>query len=198
LNSGSEDGQPRNRQEPHCQPDDNGAEAVGQPEDEQHFILDGGSVKLISWEVVLLLGGGYALAQGFTYRLRAVALVGEAASSVEHAAPLPLLLLLCLLTSVLTEFLQNSAAASILVPVISSTAQELRLNPLVLLVPVVCSCSLAFCSLLTDCNPAERRGVCFWFVLATDHGSDWHRLERGQCRDLGHSDAYDRRPSLRD
>jgi sodium-dependent dicarboxylate transporter 2/3/5 len=112
---------------------------------EDVFILDEGAIQKVGWGVVLLVGGGFAIAEGFIQSGLAD-WIGMKLSKAGEGMPLPaLLLVICLLTSAVTEFVSNSPTAAILIPAVSKMAVELNYDPRLLLVPVVMSCSLSFC-----------------------------------------------------
>ena len=48
------------------------------------------------------------------------------------------------IVALLTEFVTNSATATIFLPIVASLATDLRLNPLYLVIPVTLACSYAF------------------------------------------------------
>jgi sodium-dependent dicarboxylate transporter 2/3/5 len=97
----------------------------------------------VPWGILLLFGGGFALATGFESsglsRRVAEAVAGLA------GAPLPLVLAAaCGAIVVVSEFASNTATAQIALPVLASAARSLALDPRVLLVPATLAASSAF------------------------------------------------------
>lgn len=99
--------------------------------------------KGVPWGVLLLFGGGFAIADG----VRASALDVWLADSLSGLAvlPLPLLLLsICLITTSATELTSNTATATLLMPVMAALAAVLGVHPYLVMVPAVVSASCAF------------------------------------------------------
>jgi len=97
----------------------------------------------IPWGILLLFGGGMALALGFQETGLAVWIGGQLTSL--ETVPL-IVLLLILITSVnfLTEITSNLATTAMLLPVLVSLAQAIGINPYFLLVGTTVAASCAF------------------------------------------------------
>jgi sodium-dependent dicarboxylate transporter 2/3/5 len=99
--------------------------------------------KGVPWGVLLLFGGGFAIADG----VRASALDVRLADSMAGLAvlPLPLLVLaICLITTSVTELTSNTATATLLMPVMAALAAVLGVHPYLVMVPAIVSASCAF------------------------------------------------------
>ncbi|MCU0303513.1 MAG: SLC13 family permease [Thermoanaerobaculales bacterium] len=97
----------------------------------------------VPWGVLLLFGGGFAIADG----VRAAALDTWLAESLSGLAvlPLPLVVLtICLITTSATELTSNTATATLLMPVMAALATVLGVHPYLTMVPAVVSASCAF------------------------------------------------------
>jgi len=97
----------------------------------------------VPWGVLLLLGGGFALADACV----SSGLSQLIGANLTWLGPLPAAisaLFLMLIVSAVTAVTSNVATASIFVPVVSSLAQSMQLHPLYLLIPVTLTTSLAF------------------------------------------------------
>jgi len=112
---------------------------------------DGGGGKLLHWEsaskipwgVLLLFGGGIAIANAFVQSGLAEIIAHE----LGGLASLPtwaLILSVCLAVTFLTEVTSNTATASLLMPVLAVTASTTGLSPMLLMIPAVLSSSCAF------------------------------------------------------
>jgi sodium-dependent dicarboxylate transporter 2/3/5 len=106
-------------------------------------ILDWDTASKLPWHIILLFGGGFALASGFKESGLA-AWLGGRLEGLSNLHPLLLVAAVCLLITFLTELTSNTATAEILLPVLAALAVALRLNPLLLMIPGTISCSLAF------------------------------------------------------
>jgi sodium-dependent dicarboxylate transporter 2/3/5 len=97
----------------------------------------------IPWGVLLVIGGGLALAAGFSS-------TGLDQSLAERlvflkGAPLPAVVFLLVATSMLmTQVVVNTATAALLLPVAASLAQAIEVDPMMLLIPVGVATSFGF------------------------------------------------------
>ncbi|RMF06566.1 MAG: SLC13/DASS family transporter [Candidatus Neomarinimicrobiota bacterium] len=106
-------------------------------------VLNWETARGIPWNIVLLFGGGFALAAGFKESGLA-AWLGHHFTSLQEVPLLGILLLLALFVTFLTELTSNTATAQILIPILASLAVDIRIHPLFLLIPATLSCSFAF------------------------------------------------------
>ncbi|XP_074870138.1 solute carrier family 13 member 2 [Carettochelys insculpta] len=95
------------------------------------------------WNIVILLGGGFALAKGSEESGLSSWLGGELAP-LENLSPPAIVLLVCLLVATFTECTSNVATTTLFLPVLASMAQAICLNPLYVMLPCTLSASLAF------------------------------------------------------
>jgi sodium-dependent dicarboxylate transporter 2/3/5 len=108
------------------------------------YALDWEWAQRIPWGVLLLFGGGFAIAQGFS-DTGLVEWAGGHLDVLSGAPLLVILIVLCVAVTFLTEFTSNTALATIMLPILAVTAtQGLHVHPLVLLVPATLSASMAF------------------------------------------------------
>lgn len=102
-----------------------------------------GIERRIPWGVLLLFGGGFALAEGM--RQSGVTLyLGGWLGGLEGLPLWVTMLLVCTLLTFLTEVTSNTATASILLPVLASAAVSLGYHPLLFMVPAALNTSFAF------------------------------------------------------
>jgi sodium-dependent dicarboxylate transporter 2/3/5 len=95
------------------------------------------------WSLVLLLGGGFALAKATKVSGLSMWL-GKQLEVLDFLPTWALVLVLCLGTAAATEITSNVATCSILMPVLKNLAVALQINPLYLMLPVTLTCSYAF------------------------------------------------------
>ncbi len=108
------------------------------------FALDWGWAKRIPWGVLILFGGGLALAAGFK-KTGLIQWVGEALVVLEWVPPLAVILCVALLLTFVTELTSNVATAAIMMPILGGAlAPALGVHPLLLMVPAAISASCAF------------------------------------------------------
>lgn len=95
------------------------------------------------WDVVLLFGGGLSLA-GAMQSSGLATWMGQSLAGFAHAPPVLLALLVTALVIILTEFMSNVAAITLLLPILGALAQGAGLNPIVLIVPAAIASSCGF------------------------------------------------------
>lgn len=108
-------------------------------------------VPLINWEdavkmpwgIILLFGGGMALAKGFEVTGLAE-WIGSQMSSLSGVSLLILLLILVASVNFLTEITSNLATTAMLLPVLAPMALELDVHPFILMVGAAVAASCAF------------------------------------------------------
>ncbi|KAB5548694.1 hypothetical protein PHYPO_G00058510 [Pangasianodon hypophthalmus] len=95
------------------------------------------------WNIVLLLGGGYALASGSEVSGLSDWL-GQSLAPLQSIPPYAISLLLCLLVAMFTECSSNTATTTLFLPILASMAATIKLHPLYVMLPCTISASLAF------------------------------------------------------
>uniref|UniRef100_A0A8C3PJL9 Solute carrier family 13 member 1 n=1 Tax=Calidris pygmaea TaxID=425635 RepID=A0A8C3PJL9_9CHAR len=104
------------------------------------------------WEIAILVGGGFALADGCE-----VSKLSEwVASKLTPLGSLPLwlvILISCLIVTSVTEVASNPATITIFLPILAPLAEAIHVNPLFILIPATLCTSFAF--LLPVANPAN-------------------------------------------
>ena len=99
--------------------------------------------KGVPWGILLLFGGGFALAAAFQQSGLALWMGGRLSGLGQ--LPLPALILaVCLGVMFMTEVTSNTATATLLLPILASTAGAIHVHPLLLMVPATLSASCAF------------------------------------------------------
>jgi len=97
----------------------------------------------IPWDVLILLGGGFALAAAFrTTGLSAW--FAQSLSGLEGLPPVAMVLVVCAMMTLLTELTSNTATAAVMLPILAATAVKIGVHPFVLMVPATLSASCAF------------------------------------------------------
>ncbi|XP_051891422.1 solute carrier family 13 member 2-like [Pristis pectinata] len=97
----------------------------------------------MAWNVVLLLGGGFALAKG-SERSGLSSWLGDQLTPLEAIPPWAIVILLCLLIATFTECASNVATTSLFLPILSAMAQRIKINPLYVMLPCTLCASFAF------------------------------------------------------
>uniref|UniRef100_A0A8C9YWA9 Solute carrier family 13 member 5 n=1 Tax=Sander lucioperca TaxID=283035 RepID=A0A8C9YWA9_SANLU len=99
--------------------------------------------KKLPWGIVLLLGGGFALAKGSEVSGLSK-WMGDQMTPLQNIPPWAIAIILCLLIATFTECTSNVATATLFLPVLASMSQSIGINPLYVMVPCTLSASFAF------------------------------------------------------
>ncbi len=106
-------------------------------------LLDWPTAERIPWGVLILFGGGIAIAEAFTASgLSQV--IGDGLSALAGWHPYLLVLGVCLVVTFLTEATSNTATTSLLMPVLAAAAIGAAIDPRLMMVPAAMSASCAF------------------------------------------------------
>uniref|UniRef100_A0ABM5EMY2 Na(+)/citrate cotransporter isoform X1 n=2 Tax=Pogona vitticeps TaxID=103695 RepID=A0ABM5EMY2_9SAUR len=97
----------------------------------------------LPWSIVLLLGGGFALAYG-SEASGLSKWLGDQMTPLHHVPPWAIGIILSLVIAVFTECTSNVATATLFLPVFASLSQSIEVNPLYIMIPCTLSASFAF------------------------------------------------------
>ncbi|MEM1294518.1 MAG: SLC13 family permease [Verrucomicrobiota bacterium] len=106
-------------------------------------VLDVDVFRKLPWHIVLLFGGGFALAKGFSVSGLST-FVGSGFSGLGDLPPLLVILCVCFTLTFLTELTSNTATTEMILPILASVAVAMKVHPLLLMVPATVSASCAF------------------------------------------------------
>ncbi len=106
-------------------------------------IMDWNGISKLPWDLVLLFGGGFALASGFKESGLSMWL-GEQFRGFGGLHPVLVIVVICLIVTFLTEFTSNTATTEMILPILAALAVAINVNPLFLMIPGTLSCSFAF------------------------------------------------------
>ena len=106
-------------------------------------IVDLETIAELPWKIILLFGGGFALAKGFTASGLSE-FIGQQFIGLQGADTFSLIAAISTVVIFLTEVTSNTATAEMLLPLIASISQAIEINPLLLMLPVTLSASMAF------------------------------------------------------
>jgi sodium-dependent dicarboxylate transporter 2/3/5 len=106
-------------------------------------LLELNSFKQIPWDVIILFGGGFALADAFQGSgLSSV--ISKGFTAYSWLPPILIVALVCTILTFLTELTSNTATTQTVLPIFASAAVALQINPLFLMIPATISASFAF------------------------------------------------------
>lgn len=97
-------------------------------------LMDWNKCKKLPWGIILLLGAGFAIADG----VRTSGLTDVLSANLDFLKSAPYLAiapLVCLISSTITEFTSNNSTTTLVVPLLIELAQSMGVHPLLLMVP---------------------------------------------------------------
>ena len=106
-------------------------------------LLDWNTAVTIPWGVLILIGGGLALANGFTSTGLGDWIAGQL-SFLGGANYIIIILVLVTLAILPTEMISNTATAALLLPISASLATSMGINPVLFMAPVAIATSYGF------------------------------------------------------
>ncbi len=111
--------------------------------EKKQFTADWSGAKNIPWGVLLLFGGGLALAGAFKSTGLAAS-IGDAVASL-NAFDIAIIIAVTIVTIIfLTEITSNTATTATFLPILGAVAVGLEFSPLVLAIPAALAASMAF------------------------------------------------------
>ncbi|XP_068173024.1 Na(+)/citrate cotransporter isoform X2 [Antennarius striatus] len=121
--------------------------------------------KKLPWGIVLLLGGGFALAKG-SEESGLSKWMGNQMTPLQNIPPWAIAIILCLLIATFTECTSNVATATLFLPVLASMSQSIGVNPLYVMVPCTLSASFAF--MLPVATPPNAIVFSYGYLKVSD------------------------------
>ena len=106
-------------------------------------LLDWETASRIPWGMLILFGGGIAIAKAFVISGMSVAL-GNALAGIAGWPILAMIAVICLCITFLTEMTSNTATTTLMMPILAAAAIAAGIAPEVLMVPAAMSASCAF------------------------------------------------------
>jgi sodium-dependent dicarboxylate transporter 2/3/5 len=107
------------------------------------FVLEQEDIIKIPWDIVLLFGGGFALAEGFV-QSGLSKLIGQGFIGLKDIPYTYLVIIICTIIVFSSELTSNSAQTTVILPILAALSKEIGLNPLAVMIPATFSVSLAF------------------------------------------------------
>lgn len=129
-------------------------------------LMDWNECKRLPWNLILLLGAGFALADGVQSSGLAEVL-SRALDFLQNAPYLAIVPLVTLMCSIITEFItSNDATATLLTPLLYHMARTMHVHPLLLMVPGAISTEFAYW--LPTSTPSNVVGFATGYIEIKD------------------------------
>jgi sodium-dependent dicarboxylate transporter 2/3/5 len=109
----------------------------------KEFLLDWQTALTIPWDILILFGGGFALASGFSDSGLTDFLAGKL-SVLEGTSIIVIIAAVAGLVTFLTELTSNTATASITLPVMAALAEAMNVHPFGMMIAAAIAASYAF------------------------------------------------------
>lgn len=106
-------------------------------------LLDVKVFRKIPWEIILLFGGGFALAKGFISSGLSD-FIGAKFAGLQGVPTILIIAVICFTITFLTELTSNTGTAEIILPILASLSVTLDIDPKLLMIPATISASMAF------------------------------------------------------
>jgi len=113
------------------------------PAGRRSFLMDWNTAKRLPWDILLLFGGGFAIAEAF--RVTGLSRwLGGCLAAAPVASAFGVLVLVCLFMTFLTELTSNTATTQVMLPILAGASIAMKLHPYWLMLPATLSASCAF------------------------------------------------------
>jgi len=109
----------------------------------REFLLDWRTALTIPWDILILFGGGFALASGFSESGLTNFLAGKL-SILQGTSIVVIIAAVAGLVTFLTELTSNTATASIILPVMAALAEAMNIHPFGMMIAAAIAASYAF------------------------------------------------------
>ena len=107
-------------------------------------LMDWKTAHRLPWDMILLFGGGFALASGFKATALDKWLGATLQSPLSEVPGWLVIAILCLTLTMLTELTSNVATVNAIIPTVLALAAPLDMDPRMLFVPATLACSCSF------------------------------------------------------
>jgi sodium-dependent dicarboxylate transporter 2/3/5 len=106
--------------------------------------MDWEDTKNVPWGILLLFGGGLAIAKGFSTSGLGTYMASQLQVVLGDASPFAIVLSTVGFITLLTEVSSNVATISLALPIMASLSQAIEVHPLLLIIPTTLAASCAF------------------------------------------------------
>jgi len=106
-------------------------------------LMDWNSAVRLPWGIVILFGGGFALATGFVESGLSL-FIAEQLTVLKEVPSVVLIGSTCTVMTFLTELTSNTATTEMVLPLMGSLSHAIQVNPLLLMIPATLAASCAF------------------------------------------------------
>ena len=105
-------------------------------------VLEPSSLRSLQWKTLLLIGGGFSMAEAIDGSGLSEWL-GTAIGGLRELAPMPQLVLVSLVTVSISAFASNAATVAVLLPILATTVAPAQVDPVLFAATFAASCDFA-------------------------------------------------------
>ncbi|XP_050213622.1 tonoplast dicarboxylate transporter [Mercurialis annua] len=128
-------------------------------------LMDWNKCKKLPWNIVLLLGAGFAIADGV--RTSGLAdVLSKALDFLQEAPYFAIAPIVCLISATITEFTSNNSTTTLVIPLLIQIAKTMQVHPLLLVIPGAIGAQFAF--LLPTGTPSNIVGFTTGHIEISD------------------------------
>tara|TARA_B100000809_G_C15127076_1_gene526728 strand:- start:1997 stop:3379 length:1383 start_codon:yes stop_codon:yes gene_type:complete len=109
----------------------------------KEMLLTWSKVRELPWGILLLFGGGFAIAGGFNSSGLSI-IIGNIIANIGIESPILIVIIVCVVLTFLTEITSNTATTNLILPILAKASAFLGLDPRILMIPATLSASCAF------------------------------------------------------
>ena len=109
----------------------------------KEMLLTWNKVRELPWGILLLFGGGFAIAGGFNSSGLST-IIGNVIANIGIDSPVAIIIIVCTVLTFLTEITSNTATTNLILPILAKASAVLGLDPRILMIPATLSASCAF------------------------------------------------------
>jgi len=109
----------------------------------QEMILNNKDFLKLPWDLIILFGAGFAIADGFK-QSGLSDIVGKELGNFVSLGNYGMVQMIAVVVVLLTELTSNTATASIIIPTVLSVASDKQIHPYLMALPVTIGCSMAW------------------------------------------------------
>ena len=106
-------------------------------------LMEWSHTKELPWGILLLFGGGFAIAGGFE-KSGLSALAGDAFRHLHVGSPVVMVLVVCICVAVITEVMSNTACVTLVMPILAQAAVSMHVHPLLFMLPATFAATCGF------------------------------------------------------
>nr|XP_054748035.1 solute carrier family 13 member 2-like [Lytechinus pictus] len=119
----------------------------------------------LPWNIILLIGGGFALAKG-TEKSGLSDWLADQLKVLDVLPPWVFVFIITIIICSFTEFTSNFAAATIFLPILAALAERICMNPLYIMIPAAISSAYAF--MLPTASPCNAIALSYGSLTVQD------------------------------